>query len=50
MQPAAAQYVAEAKFVRAFCYFGLITRYAAHTKDKGASPGIPFECRRKYTR
>lgn len=49
----AAQYVAEAKFVRAFCYFGLIIRYAQpYAKDKGASPGIPLrlqEVRRPTT-
>lgn len=46
----AAQYVAEAKFVRAFCYFGLIIRYAQpYVKDKGASPGIPLRLQGEST-
>ncbi|MDB5247528.1 MAG: carbohydrate-binding protein SusD [Segetibacter sp.] len=39
----AAQYVAEAKFVRALSYFSLITFYGQpYVKDGGASPGIPL--------
>ncbi len=39
----AAQYVAEAKFVRALSYFSLITFYGQpYVKDAGASPGIPL--------
>lgn len=46
----AAQYLAEAKFVRAFCYFGLITRYGQpYIKDKGASPGIPLRLQGEST-
>jgi len=46
----AAQYLAEAKFVRAFCYFGLITRYGQpYTKDKGASAGVPLRLKGETT-
>ncbi|MCF2447210.1 RagB/SusD family nutrient uptake outer membrane protein [Dyadobacter sp. CY345] len=46
----AAQYLAEAKFVRAFCYFGLITRYGQpYTKDNGASPGVPLRLKGETT-
>lgn len=39
----AAQYVAEAKFVRALSYYCLITFYGQpYTKDAGASAGIPL--------
>ncbi|GGF22017.1 RagB/SusD family nutrient uptake outer membrane protein [Hymenobacter cavernae] len=38
-----AQYVGEAKFVRALCYFSLITFYSQpYVKDQGASPGVPL--------
>jgi len=46
----AAQYLAEAKFVRAFCYFGLITRYGQpYAKDKGASAGVPLRLKGETT-
>lgn len=38
-----AQYIAEAKFVRALCYFDLLQFYAKpYTSDAGASPGVPL--------
>jgi len=38
-----AQYVGEAKFVRALCYFSLISFYGQpYVKDQGASPGVPL--------
>lgn len=38
-----AQYIAEAKFVRALSYYSLITFYGQpYAKDQGASPGIPL--------
>lgn len=46
----AAQYLAEAKFVRAIGYFNLITRYGQpFTKDQGASPGIPLRLKGEKT-
>ncbi|OUJ72952.1 RagB/SusD family nutrient uptake outer membrane protein [Hymenobacter crusticola] len=38
-----AQYVGEAKFVRALCYFSLISFYGQpYVKNQGASPGVPL--------
>jgi len=38
-----AQYVGEAKFVRALCYFSLISFYGQpYVKDQGASAGVPL--------
>ncbi len=37
------QYKAEAKFLRALCYFDLVVLYARpYTLDNGASPGLPM--------
>lgn len=37
------QYVAEAKFVRALCYYHLVTMYGQpYLKDNGASPAVPL--------
>lgn len=39
----AAQYIAEAKFLRAFAYFSLVTVFAQpYVADNGASPGLPL--------
>lgn len=39
----ASQYAAEAKFVRAVCYFALVTLYARpYIENNGASPGLPL--------
>ncbi|UOG73264.1 RagB/SusD family nutrient uptake outer membrane protein [Hymenobacter tibetensis] len=46
----AAQYVGEAKFVRALSYFSLITFYGQpYVKDGGASPGIPLRLQGQTT-
>jgi len=38
-----AQYVAEAKYIRALCYFSLVTVYATpYNADQGASKGLPL--------
>lgn len=39
----AANYVGEAKFVRALCYYYLVTMYGQpYVKDNGASPAVPL--------
>ncbi|WP_235048443.1 RagB/SusD family nutrient uptake outer membrane protein [Arcticibacter svalbardensis] len=46
----AAQYLAEAKFVRALAYYCLITFYGQpYVKDAGASPGIPLRLQGQMT-
>jgi len=46
----AAEYVAEAKFLRALSYYTLITAYAQpFNKDAGASPGIPLRLQAETT-
>ena len=46
----AAQYIGEAKFVRALSYFTLITFYGQpYVKDGGASPGIPLRLKGETT-
>jgi hypothetical protein len=46
----AANYTAEAKFVRALSYFSLITFYGQpYVKDAGASPGIPLRLKGETT-
>ncbi|WP_324678066.1 RagB/SusD family nutrient uptake outer membrane protein [Hymenobacter sp. GOD-10R] len=45
-----AQYVGEAKFVRALCYFSLISFYGQpYVKDQGASPGVPLRMKGEST-
>ncbi|WP_114751021.1 RagB/SusD family nutrient uptake outer membrane protein [Pleomorphovibrio marinus] len=40
------QYIAEAKFVRALCYFSMVTYYARpYVENQGASPGLPLRLR-----
>lgn len=44
------QYVGEAKFVRAVCYFYLVTMYGQpYLKDNGASPAIPLRLKGEST-
>lgn len=44
------QYMAEAKFLRALCYYDLLTLYAQpYTKDNGASPGLPLRLQGETT-
>jgi len=44
------QYTAEAKFMRALCYYDLLTLYARpYTKDNGASPGLPLRLKAETT-
>ena len=46
----AAQYIGEAKFVRALSYFSLITFYGQpYVKNAGASPGIPLRLKGEMT-
>ncbi|GAC1596533.1 MAG: RagB/SusD family nutrient uptake outer membrane protein [Hymenobacter sp.] len=46
----AAQYVGEAKFVRALSYFALITFYGQpYAKDGGTSPGVPLRLKGETT-
>jgi hypothetical protein len=44
------QYRAEAKFVRAFCYFNLLQLYAKpYTMGNGANPGLPLRIQAETT-
>lgn len=46
----AAQYIAEAKFIRALSYFSLVTLFAQpYAKDNGASPGLPLRLQAETT-
>lgn len=46
----ASQYKAEAKFLRALCYFDLLTLYARpYTGNNGASPGLPLRLKAETT-
>jgi hypothetical protein len=44
------QYMAEARFIRALCYFSLVTLYAnPYMKDNGASKGLPLRLKAETT-
>jgi hypothetical protein len=44
------QYKAEAKFLRALCYFDLLTLYARpYTSNNGSSPGLPLRLQAETT-
>lgn len=43
-------YTAEAKFLRALCYFAMVQTYAQpYAKDNGASPGLPLRLIPEYS-
>lgn len=45
-----ANYIGEAKFIRALCYYYLVTMYGQpYTKDNGASPAVPLRLKAETT-